>query len=165
MANKGYDDKKIVVPAATVTAAATQSMSFDTAGAEQAVIEILQGTCSTSSVAYSALSIVESETVTSPTSMESIVALTGGTATSTSAGFVTPTSALMENGGIAQRFQLDLRKRKRYVGTIVVPGQSLVVSQTAALTRLKESADTAALKSGVNLSNTNAAGCNALLTE
>jgi hypothetical protein len=163
--NTGYKGKNIAVPAATVTAAATQSLSLDTAGAEQAVIKINMGTCATTSVAFSALSIVESDTVTSPTSMESIVALTGGTETSTSAGFITPTQAEMENGGIAIEFDLDLRKLKRYIGTIVVPGQSIVMSQEARLTRLKESADSAAEKSGSNLTNTDASGCARLVTE
>ncbi|MDD4890977.1 MAG: hypothetical protein PHU85_13735 [Phycisphaerae bacterium] len=80
--------------------------------------------------------------------MSAIVALTGGTATSASVGFVIPTTALA-GGGIVE-FQIDLRDRKRYLGLSITPGQSLVVGAHADLFRSRESKDTAATRTLTN---------------
>jgi hypothetical protein len=97
--------------------------------------------------------------------MDAIVALTGGTATSTSAGFVIPTQATMENGGKVIDFQLDLRKRKRYVKLVMTPGQTAVLAPSAKLTRSETSADSVTEKSGTCTDNTNAVGLAALVIE
>ncbi len=163
MGHSAQEGITIAVPAATVTAAATQSMSFDRSGSDEAIIKINMGTCATTSAVFTTLKVVESDTVTSPTSMDAIVAFNGATATSISAGYVLPTSAEMENGGIANQFQIDLRKRKKYIGVILTPAQSIVVGQEARLVRNGESADSATEQSGSNLVNTNAVGMNKIV--
>ena len=86
-----------VIPIATVATNATAKMSFSKVGNsgesfDYANILVHVGTSATTSAVMSTLKLSESDTVTSVTSMTDIVAFTGGTATSTSAGFVIPTA-------------------------------------------------------------------------
>jgi len=135
----------------TVATSATAKMSFSRVGNngetfDFANVVVSCGTNATTSAVYSTLKFVESDTVTSVSSMSAITDLTGGTATSTSVGFVLPTDDL-ENGGNIE-FRIDLRKRKKYVGLAITPGQSLVLAANAHLhspSKSIDSADDAAL--------------------
>ncbi len=144
------------VPASVATNA-TQALSFDTAGFDFANVKVLCSTNATTSAAFSTLKFTESDTVTSASSMDAIVALTGGTATSTSVGFVIPTTTIT-GGGVAAEFQLDLRKRKRYLGIQSTPGQALTVGVVGTLVG-EESADSTTEKSESNLAATSVTGC------
>ncbi len=143
-ANEG---KLINMPAATAASNATQEMVIDCAGYDQANIYVNIGTHATNGTTLQALKMTESDTATAATSQSAIVALTGGTATSSSVGFVIPTVAQAGRSTIVE-FQIDLRKRKRYVGLQITPGTTTVnVGAIARLTRSKQSADSAAEKS------------------
>lgn len=147
-----------LTPAASVTNA-TQAMSFDRSGFDYAEVLLLVGTHATTTTVIETLKITESDTVTSATSMTDIVAFTGGTATSTSEGFVIPVVTTAGKGGVIP-FYVDLRKRKKYIG-FQVSGTSAtaVMGAVAKLTRSAESADTATEKNGVNLAATTVQGC------
>ena len=143
-ANEG---KLINMPAATCASNATQEMVIDCAGYDQANIYVNIGTHATNGTTLQALAITESDTATDATSQSAIVALTGGTATSSSVGFVIPVVAQAGRSTIVE-FQLDLRKRKRYIGLQITGGTTTVnVGAICRLSRSKESADSAAEKS------------------
>lgn len=142
---------------ASVATNATQSMSFDTSGYDFANVKVLCSTNATTSAVFSTLKWSESDTVTSPSSQTDIVALTGGTATSTSVGFVLPTSGIT-GGGVAVEFQIDLRKRKKYLGVQATPGQALTVGIVADLDK-DQSADTTTTKAESNLVATAISSC------
>ena len=71
---------------------------------------------------------------TNSTAASAIVALTGGTATSSSVGFVIPIYATDGDGG-ALVFDIDLRKRERYLRLHTVPGTNSTFSAVALLSR------------------------------
>lgn len=144
-----HDGAICIMPAATCATNATQGMSIETAGYGEAVLDVIVGTHATNGAAIGTLKLSESDTVTSPSSMTDIVALTGGTATSTSVGFVIPGAASLGPGG-AIEFQVDLRKRKRYLGLTITPGSTTMnIAAIARLVRGSESDDTATQKSAV----------------
>jgi hypothetical protein len=151
--NKAY----VNTAAASVATNATQSLSFDTSGHDFGVFDVLVGTNATTSAVFTTLKFTESDTTSSPTSQSAIVSLTGGTATSTSVGFVLPTTTIA-GGGVAAEFQLDLRKRKKYVGLQITPAQALVVGVVGRLTK-DQSADTTTTKAESNLSATSVSSC------
>lgn len=162
------DKAQCVIPIATVATNATQKMSFSKIGNngesfDHANIVIHVGTSATTSAVMATLKLSESDTVTSVTSMTDIVALTGGTETSTSVGFVIPTE--QENGGNLIEFMLDLRKRKKYLGLTLTPGQSLIQGATALLSRASESQDTTTDMQISNLENTDAVSISKLVRE
>jgi hypothetical protein len=154
----------VLMPPAALTGAGTAEMSFskvDSRGVPyDSALVIVHGKLShTSGDAPSAINLAESDTATSPTSMTDIVAFTGGTATGTSVGYVLPTAAAWKNGTTVE-FQIDLRKRKKYIGLELTGGTHTsggVYGAVIKLYRAKESAETAAHKSAVvNNSNTSA---------
>jgi len=153
------DKAMCVLPIASVATNATAYLSFSRLGnsAEKfdyANILFHVGTSATTSAVMTTLNLKESDTVTSPSSMTAIVALTGGTATSSSVGFVIP--AAQAAGGNLVEFQLDLRKRKKYVGLTATPAQTLILGATALLSRASESQDTTTDMQLSNLANTSA---------
>jgi len=142
-ANEG---KLINMPAASAATTATQSMVIDGKGYDHCNIYVNIGTHATNGTTLATCKVTESDTLTSISSQSAIVALTGGTVTSSSVGFVLPTVAAAGPGTIVE-FQIDLRKRKRYIGLQITPGATTVlVGAIARLTRSKESADTVAEK-------------------
>lgn len=141
---------KVVMPAASAATTATQSMVFSRAGHDYATIEVLIGTHATNEAAIGTLKITEHDSSTDITDHSDIVAFTGGTATSTSAGFVIPGAATVGFGAIVQ-FQIDLRKRKKILALQITPGTTTMqIGAIATLTRSAQSADTAAQKSVTN---------------
>jgi len=154
----------ISVPVTTATNA-TQSQSFSRAGYDHANIMILVGTHATDGAPIGTITISESNTVTSPSSMTDIVAFTGGTATSTSVGFVIPGAAATGPGALLE-FHMDLQKRKKYIGIEVTPGTTTMnIGIITQLTRGNVSDDTAAQKSAVTNNNLTSATQCALLHE
>ena len=141
---------------ASVASTATAVCTFDSKGADSLKIKVNSGTAATTSALYTTLKITESDTVTNASSQSAIVALTGGTnVVADSTGFVLPlcTTGLFDLGGVVE-FQIDLRKRKRYIGVTMTPVQTLVVGIDAELYRQKESKDTAVTKYLSNLEAT-----------
>jgi hypothetical protein len=134
---------------------ATAVMTYDTKGFNSLKIKVCGGTAASTSALYTTLKITESDTVTNASSQTAIVALTGGTATSSSVGFVVPTSAAGANlGGHIVDFQIDLRKRKRYLGLSITPDQTMIYGAVGELHRTEYTRDTVAEKFISNLEAT-----------
>ena len=157
--------KTILLPPIVSTNGMTQCMSFDRSGADYCVMDIIGGTNVTSTQVFSTIVVSESDTITSPTSMTAIAALSGSTATSTTYGFAIPSLSATSIGSVIT-LQFDLRARKKYIGltlTASAAGGSAVIGAIAKLYRTEESPDSAALKDGVNLYDTAVCGCLAVV--
>jgi hypothetical protein len=129
---------------ATCATNATAGLCVDTKGYDYATVRVMWGTnISTSAARFLTLYVRESDTVTSPTSMTSIVAFNGGTATSSTVGFVFPEATAGATSGGALTFSVDLKARKRYLGLAMTPGgASNFVAAEAICSRAGESKDT-----------------------
>ena len=159
------DSKLIRMPAATTATNATQTMVFDTVGEagekyNYANLYVMCDTHATNGASIGTLAIKESDSSTAVSSHSAIVAFTGGTATSTSVGYVIPGASTLGAGGGVIEFQVDLRKRKRYLSLNVTPGSTTFqISALALLSRGSESADSTTEKRSVNYAvNTNKIG-------
>jgi len=142
-------------PAAAVATNASHTLVFDKTGYDHANIYLIVGTHATNGGDLATVKLVEHSSVTVATSMTAIAAFTGGTATSTSVGFVIPGDA--ETGaGCVFEFQVDLTKRKKKMALIAtMSAETLEFASIAVLTRAKISADTTTKKMGITVhSNT-----------
>jgi hypothetical protein len=164
-ANEG---KYAISPGIAVTnATAEHTLDLDTKGSDQLNVLIACGTHNSATEAIDTVSVYESDTVTQATNMELIAALSSGTATSTSASNILPTAAVMALGGNVQELQIDLRKRKKYVGVAVISGvvaAGCAIVTSARLTRNEQSADSATQKDQEDLGATNVSGCMQVIT-
>ena len=164
-ANEG---KLAISPGISVTnATALHTLDLDTSGSDQLNVLVSCGTHNSATEAIDTISVYESDTVTVATSMTLIASLSSGTATSTSASNILPTAAVMALGGNVQEIQIDLRKRKKYVGIAVISGPVAAgcsISTAARLTRNEQSADSAAQKDQEDLGATNVSGCMQVIT-
>jgi hypothetical protein len=151
--NEALTEARVLQPPASVASSATTTCQFDTIGYDYAVIDILSGTQTTTDPAITTVTLKESDT-TDATAFSAIVAFTGATATSTSAGFVIP-AVTVTGLGAGIQMQVDLRKRKRYLQLNMTPGTTLVMAAQVHLSRAEQSALTAAQKSVSNKSATN----------
>ena len=147
-----------VIPLMTLSAAGTaKAGSWDTKGYDSCNIFIMgyNGSAASSGV-LSSIILSEHDTTTSATSQTDIVAFTGGTATSTSVGFVIggDTTNTGQTGVI--ELQVNLKKRKRYIGLYIVADQGATnyAGGVAVFGRPGVSKDTAALKAITNLEAT-----------
>lgn len=154
------------------TAASTHNFSFSKLDGNgqpfaQANIFINCGTVSTSADVLSEITVYESDTVTTPSSMATIIPAFGASATTdASHGWSFTLGAAGAGLGGVVEFQMDLRKRKKYIGVyILAPAASnvITISAIALLSRGAESRDSAsdANQYGVtfgNLCATNARG-------
>lgn len=125
-----------VMPPETDATNATHAMVFDTKGFDAANVLVALGTHATNLAALSVCKFTEG---TNTACGDAIVALTGGTATSSSVGFVIPAATLM-GPGAAIEFQIDLRKRKRYMKLSLTPGDT-TAKQTYAVALLHRAAE------------------------
>ena len=151
----------VMLPPAATATNASKYMSFKSEGFGQANIMVAIGTHTTTTAVVTGLKISESDTVTSASSMTDIAALCASNTTSTSAVNAVPAGAVQGLGAIVE-FQLDLLKRKKYIGLTITAdtAATAVVAAIARLTRGKKSSDTAAEKSlPLNLASTAAVGC------
>jgi len=153
--------KTILLAPIVSTAAKTHAMSFDTAGFDYCVIDVIQGTHNTAAYQLQEVTVHEHDTVTSTTSMTQIVALSSSQATTASHAYALPTLAATSIGSILT-IQFDLKGRKRYIGLYLLThatDPSAVVCAVARLTRGNESPVTAANHDGENLADTAVSGC------
>lgn len=155
--NEALHSARVVQPPASVASTATTTMTFDTIGFDYAVVDVLLGTAATTDPTLTVLKFLESDD-TVVTNRTAIVALTGGTATSTTAGFVIPAATATGVGGAIQ-FQIDLRKRKRYLTMNTTPGTTQVIGAVVDLCRAEKARLTAAAKSITNRDATSVTGC------
>jgi hypothetical protein len=151
------DAGQIVLPPKTNATNATHSCVWDCKGFDQANFFVGMNTHATNKAALSVCKFTEG---TNSACGDAIVALTGGTATSSSAGFVIPAATAM-GPGAAMTFNIDLTKRKRYMKLNLTPGDA-TANETYALgllSRAAESKDTAAEKQVQDLSSTSNTQC------
>ena len=163
------EGKMAISPGIAVTnATALHTLDIDTSGSDQANVYVSCGTHNSGTEAIDTVSVYESDTITQATNMELIAALSSGaTATSTSASNILPLAAVMALGGVIQEIQIDLRKRKKYVGIAVQSGPVAAgcsINTMARLTRNEQSADSAAQKDQEDLGATNISGCMQVIT-
>ena len=134
MAISAQDMKvETVIAPATVTLATNSSTYgyLDTIGWEHAKIVVISAAEATTSACASNLRITEG---TNSTAATAIIALVGGTATSATVGYVIPDYSAE---GAAVAFDIDLRKRERYLRLHVVPGAASTFGAIAILSRGK----------------------------
>jgi hypothetical protein len=160
--NEAQLNAVVVQPPASVASTATTTMTWDCLGYDYATVRVLSGTQATTDPAITTVKFLENDTNTNASNMVAIVPLTGGTATSTSAGFVIP-AVTVTGVGAGIEFQIDLRKRKRYMQLNITPGTTLVVGAIVTLSRAGIPPLTAAAKSEPNMSSTNVTGIAALV--
>lgn len=108
--------KELIIPASVSTSGTTATI--DTVGGDYLAIYVAANTASTT---MTALKLSEGDTTSSYTD---IVAFTGGTATSTSVGFVIPSADT--TNGVRVAFFVNLAPRKRYLQLTVTPGVAQV---------------------------------------
>lgn len=144
-----------VMPPVTKATNATASWCVDTKGFDAAVVRVGMNTHATNKAALATLKFSESDMITSPSSQTDIAALTGGTAISSSVGFVIPNATKMGLGAVIE-FQIDLRKRKRYLGLQGTPGDTTanMLYAVAEFARPEQTKDTAAAKRVIDKVNT-----------
>lgn len=152
---------------ATTNATARHRMSFDTLGHDALNIYVACGSHDSATQGITEIIISDDDSDTSASNQTGIAALSSATETSTSFSNTLPTAAVMALGGIANEIQVDLLKRKRYVGvdvetTAVAAGMPVVV--IARMTRSAESKDSATQKAGIDLAATNVSGCMAVVS-
>ena len=169
----------VSMPPTLQTAASTDTMSFSKLDANGQPFDyanwfINVGTEVTncSAVHIQEVLVAESDTVTSPSSMTTIVAFSGSATTDATHGFTIPAVLNTGKGGVIE-LQMDLRKRKKYIGATITAAAAAsnvtTISAVVLLSRGKESRDTKAAKNHAgavygNLCMTNAQGCLALVT-
>lgn len=163
---RNVDNVSLVLlpPAATATNA-SKTFSFDRSGFDQANVYVIIGTHTTTTAVVTGVKISESDTVTSPSSMTDIASLCASNTTSTSAVNAVPAGSVQGLGTVME-FQIDLRKRKKYIGGTITADTvaTAVVSVLALLSRSGESKDTTTKKSlPLNLGSTSTVGCASLI--
>lgn len=123
----------MIIPQSVATNA-TATATVDTKGFNYCDIELTIDTAASTSNLVAAFTVTEGD-VTGAT--EAIVAFTGGTATSTSVGFVIHNAAsVCETVASLGRLFIDLEKRKRYLKVAVTPGVAAqIVGVNAYLSR------------------------------
>lgn len=146
-----------LLPAKSYTNAGTAKSQFSRDGYDYAKVMIHFGALATNADVPTVMKISESDD-TVVTNAVAIVALTGGTQTSTSVGFVIPATAVL--GESVVELNIDLRKRKRYLMLDITSGTTTVVfGAIVELGRAKQSPDTTATKSITNLQSSSTTAC------
>lgn len=118
--------------AATVATNATQKGYLDTLGWDYAtIIAMTRAAYATTTAAFAKCSLSEG---TNSAAATAITAFTGGTATSSSVGYVIAAADNSTEGAVI-RFNVDLTKRERYLLLSLAPGVAGDVSALAILSR------------------------------
>lgn len=151
----------------TTDSTAEQTLDIDTTGSDQLNLYVFCGSHNSSTEAIDTIFVYESDTVTQATNMTKIAALSSASATASTTDNLLPVAAVMAVGGVIQEIQIDLRKRKKYVGIAVITG--VVAADTpfgmlARFTRNEESADSATEKDHEDLGATDISGCMQVIT-
>jgi len=167
MIHANNDKTAIDLALADTSAAAVHSLDLDTSGSDQLNLYVFCGSHNTNTEGIDTITVYESDTVTQATNMTQIAALSSASATSTSASNLLPLAAVLGLGGIVQHLQIDLRKRKKYLGIAVQTGgvtAGMPYGTIARFTKNEQSADTAAKKDVEDMGATNISGCMQLIT-
>ncbi len=144
----------LVLMPPSVPGSNTVGMSFDARESDYLNLYIQTGSHATAeghTTSIAACALREHDTQTNPTSMSVITAFQAGT------GFTTPAT----DKGCALEFQVDLKKRKRYVG-LTITGDATATAAIGAIGRMTKNAVSASStsdKSISNLNNTSSTSC------
>ena len=112
--------KQVAINAVSATNGATiTSNVIDLSGYDNAIVDIAASSAAATNVPTT-LTFLESDT-TAATSFTAITQLTGGAATSTSVGFVIPAPQTATSTQVWASFNIDARKRKRYLEIQITP--------------------------------------------
>ena len=129
----------LIPPVTAAAAASTTVGGVDTLGYDYCTIDVICASIPTGTDVMTYLQVCESDTVlpTAYTDGDVIVALTGGTHTSATAGFVLPglSTCTVVPIGTDLRLNIDLRGRKRYLGLLVTPAVTTNLTAVAMLSR------------------------------
>jgi len=133
---------KLITPQ-TLAAASTTTAHFDTKGYDYCTIDIMDGSVATATTAITYLQVAEGDTaITAYTSLTGsiIIPLTGGTATSATAGFVCPqpSTATVVPTGCNYRLNIDLKGRKRWLFLEFTPAHASSIAAWATLYRCED---------------------------
>lgn len=150
----------VLVEPVITTAESVFQARIDGRGFKYATIDVIVGSQHTSGGNFSVLKLTDCDT-TSSSSFSGIVAFTGGTSVvAGSTGFTIPSQS---NRGILAEFQVDLRKRKRYLMLDLTAAATTYyrgVSVIAKMTKEEQSKDNTTTKTLATLEYTSATNAN-----
>ena len=130
-------DVLVQMPPVVCSNASTHQMHFDTRGFNWLTVDVMFGSSHTSHAKPTVLKIGELDT-TVVSSFADIVKFTGGTAESTSAGFVIPEVDQNTGTGGVVEFQISLLGRKRFLMLNLTTGADTYPQNHAVLARLSQ---------------------------
>lgn len=132
----------LVIQPQSVASTATATGNIDTLGFRYCAVDFCLDS-NAATTAPIALKLTESDD-TVATNFAAIATFTGGTATSTSAGFVIPAAVTAADQKASVRMHVDLRGRKRYLKASLTPGTTNTCTIIAHLWRAEEAPNSAA---------------------
>ncbi len=131
------------LPPASFSSGGTALLVFDRSGFDYATVDISFGALATNAATLAVISLTEGE------STSSMATFTGSS--------IAANWAVATLGQSVGRFQVDLRKRKRYLAlNITNATTTVVIGAIARLSRAGQSNDTAAEQSVASIGNTSA---------
>ncbi len=130
----------VLTPKSYSAAGTALSDPIDTSGFDYLTLDVALGTADTTGHQPTVLKLSESDDTT--TTVTDIVAFTGGTATSTSVGYVIPASDTANAAVI--RFNVNLKSRKRYLRLAMTAATVQLISVTGCLMQPEQSPVSAA---------------------
>jgi len=137
----------LVIAPVSKTNGATASASFDTLGYDHLTLDIMLPTADTTTNNPSVLKLSESDDTT--TTVTDILTFTGGTQVSTSVGFVLANAKTTAAANSLLKFNVDLKKRKRFLTLTIVPRTTQIVAALGNL-QIAEQEPTQATDAGVD---------------
>lgn len=144
------NEANVVMAPASYSAAGTSVFTFDTRGFRECEVDVIFGALATNGGVPSVCRITESDA----TVISNFTTITGGSATLAAAAL----------GESVVKFQIDLRKRKRYLNLDLTNGTTaLVIGAVARLKRPETAKYTAAQQSITNLSSTSTTAVNQIV--
>lgn len=152
--NNAQSEANVIMAPAAYSSGGTSVFWFDRKGFDYCEVDVVFGTLATNGVIPSVCRITESDA----TVISNFTTITGASATLAAATL----------GGSIVKFQIDLRRRKRYLNLDLTHGTStaaitLVMGAVAKLTRAGQGRYTAARQSITNEASTGATAVNQIV--
>lgn len=152
-------NKKMCLLQPTQQSTTTKYASWDCKGADYATVQVMLNAATAGSASYSAIKLTEHSANTAVTDQSDVAAFHATHSANTDATHqCTFPSPAQVTAGTIMEFQVDLRKRERYMGLTIDPTGDNTTQSCAAvvtLTRLKESKESTSGVSEANLQDTN----------
>lgn len=137
----------LAIAAISTTNAATATGQIDTLGYDHASIDVVIPTADTTTNGVSVLKISEADDSSAATNFTDVTALIGGTQVATNVGYVLPAGKTAAQTLV--KFNLDLKKRKRWLKLSVSPRTTQILLAIANL-QIAEQEPTQAADAGVD---------------